>query len=170
MNVVFTCFPSGSALTGEERSALERRFPRDDWRFDVFQGDTIVGYAEWIERQIAHHFYNEAPYFLVDSQGTAAFLGDRVSIARADGERFTGRVHAFAKNSDDVIFVEVVDQYKELFDCLPSEISIREDDPYVVGFGVGNACRVRADDRTLLAGHREEIHLEETSAGRVSAL
>lgn len=53
-----TCF---KALVYEETErrdqhrelTAEEKFPREDWQYDVANGDTKLGYAEWVEHNVA---------------------------------------------------------------------------------------------------------------------
>lgn len=39
-------------LGSEARLELERRYPRSDWQYEVQNGDTKLGYREWVEHSI----------------------------------------------------------------------------------------------------------------------
>jgi hypothetical protein len=58
-------------LTEEERAAVEKRFPLDDWKYEVGNGDTVLGYADWLEHRLLGSSDGGEPYFCIDSRGEA---------------------------------------------------------------------------------------------------
>ena len=70
----------GPPLTEEEWAAAEKRFPRDDWRYEVGERRYVLGYAEWLEHRILGSSDGGKPYFCLDSRGEAVFPGDRVTV------------------------------------------------------------------------------------------
>ena len=91
----------GPPLTEEEWAAAEKRFPRDDWRYEVGNGDTVLGYAEWLEHRILGSSDGGDRYFCLDSRGEAVFPGDRVTVLNKESSplSFSGTVLRF--NTDE---------------------------------------------------------------------
>jgi hypothetical protein len=92
----------GPPLTEEERAAVEKRFPLDDWKYEVGNGDTVLGYADWLEHRLLGSSDGGEPYFCIDSRGEAVFPGDQVTVLlNKDGSplSFRGTVRKF--NTDD---------------------------------------------------------------------
>ena len=118
----------GPPLTKEEWAAAEKRFPRDDWRYEVGNGDTVLGYAEWLEHRILGSSDGGDRYFCLDSRGEAVFPGDRVTALNKEGSplSFSGTVLRFNTHEAGALFLEVFDQYRDLFECLPSQIVLKE--------------------------------------------
>ena len=146
----------GPPLTEEEWAAAEKRFPRDDWRYEVGNGDTVLGYAEWLEHRILGSSDGGDRYFCLDSCGEAVFPSDRVTVTlKQDGSplSFSGTVLRFniaaatqsnlpelielklfpelakkpaTAHDAGALFLEVFDQYRDLFECLPSQIVLKE--------------------------------------------
>jgi hypothetical protein len=78
----------------------------------------------------------------LDSQGQAVFPGDTVT-AMPDCDvgsrvKFTGTVHRFVLGDVRGLLVEVSDQYRDLFDCLPGQIVLKSE---WVDQGLGLRCR-----------------------------
>ena len=118
----------GRPLTEEEWVAAEKRFPRDDWRYEVWNGDTVLGYAEWLEHRILGSSDGGDRYFCLDSRGEAVFPGDGVTVLNKESAplSFSGTVLRFNTDDAGFLFLEVFDQYRDLFDCLPSQIVLKE--------------------------------------------
>ena len=116
--LVLTRFWNGASLTEEKRAAVEDRFPVDDWKYEVGNGDTVLGYADWLEHRILGSSDGGEPYFCFDSQGQAVFPGDTVT-AMPDCDvgfrvKFTGTVRRFVLGGIRGLLVVVSDQYGEL--------------------------------------------------------
>jgi hypothetical protein len=119
----------GSPLTEEEWAAAEKRFPREDWKFEVGNDDTVLGYADWVEHRILGSSDGGERYFCIDSRGEAVFPGDQVTVLlNKDGSppSFSGTVLRFNTHDAGAVFLEDLDQYRDLFECLPSQIVLTE--------------------------------------------
>ena len=40
----------------------EEKFPKEDWQYEVANGDTSLGYAEWVQHNVEAERWDEEAY------------------------------------------------------------------------------------------------------------
>ncbi len=60
----------------QNTEAPSEMFPVSDWQYEVANGDTKLGYDEWLEHRIESE--EESPKVIIDVRGGVAYLRDEV--------------------------------------------------------------------------------------------
>lgn len=127
-------FPE-TLLTDQERAAVEAHFPEGDWRYEVGNGDTRLGYEEWLMGRIegeglagrkADASASE-PLFCIDAQGVAVFIGDLVEVEPKGGGSATrgrGQVCGFQADGRGGFLIRVAAGEDEPFDCDADQVTL----------------------------------------------
>ena len=124
---------SNSLLTVRERAAVEARFPQSDWRYEVGNGDTRLGYEEWLLGRVEAEGLPgltadaDGPLFCIDAKGLAVFVGDTVEVAPKAGsfpDPARGRVCGFQDDGVGGFFVQVEAGDGEPLDCDGDQVTL----------------------------------------------
>ena len=127
-------FPE-ALITDQERAAVEARFPESDWRYEVNNGDTHLGYEEWLMHRIEGEGLlsrpngtpASQPLFCIDSNGVAVFIGDRVDAepkAADFANEFRGRISGFKPDGQGGFYIQVTDEEDDTFDCDSDQVTL----------------------------------------------